>query len=109
MPRLYPRSNQEPMINLTNGSVQNAGGVGVPNGKIVLQLNSDCTVIASPGTVVSAIPITFRFDANGNLLGSCKIYSNAELTPNTTYTVNLYDADGARINSQPLTWQFTQS
>lgn len=96
------------MIKLINGNVQGAGGVVVPNGSITLQLTQDAALIASPGQVVSAIPITFKFDSSGNLLGSCQVWSNAELTPQTQYTVTFYDQSGARL-TQPVFWQFTQA
>jgi hypothetical protein len=96
------------LIKLTNGSVQDAGGVVQPLGYLVLQLNADATVIATPGTVVRARPITFRFDSSGNLSGSCQIYSNAELTPQTQYQVSFFDKNNSRL-SDPQTWQFTQS
>jgi|SRR5215471_913013 len=96
------------MITLTNGSVQTAGGVVAPNGYLVLQLTQDCTLIASPATVVKAIPVQFRFDASGNLSGSCKIYSNAELQPGTQYQVRFLDANKSPI-SDPMLWQFTQA
>ena len=95
------------MITLTNGGVQNASSVAVANGYLVLQLNGDTTVIASPGTVVSAIPVTFRFDSSGNLKGSCKVYSNAELTPQTQYNVTFKDANGNPLAR--MVWQFDQA
>lgn len=96
------------MIKLINGNTQTAGGVAVPNGSITLQLTADATLIASPGQVVSAVPIRFKFDATGNLLGSCQIWSNAELSPQTQYQVFFYDQNGADI-SKPILWQFNNA
>jgi hypothetical protein len=36
------------MITLEGGNIQNAGGIGIPNGSITLQLNVDATIIATP-------------------------------------------------------------
>ena len=96
------------MITLTNGAVQGANGVLNANGSLSLQLTADANVIGSPIYVVAALPVTFRFDANGNLLGSCKVWSNAELSGNTQYAVNFYDNNNARLGN-PAVWQFTQA
>lgn len=96
------------MITLTGGKIQGPGGVIVQNGYISFGLQVDSTVIATPAIVVSTIPVEFRFDGSGNLLGSCKIYSNIELTPQSGYTVNLYDANHSLVNADPMTWVFGQ-
>src|ERR1051326_255142 len=95
------------MITLINGNVQSAGNVLNANGSIVFQLTQDARTVAGPGYVVAAIPVTFRFDSNGNLLGSCKIWSNAELQPQTQYNVTFYDQNNARLSS--ALWQFDQA
>lgn len=96
------------MINLTGGNVQTLAGVAVPGGSLTLQLNGDAVVIATPGFVPSAYQRTFPFDSTGNLSGSCKLWSNAELNPpGTQYLVTFKDANGSRISNQ--IWQFTQS
>jgi len=97
------------LITLTGGNIQAAGGVKVPNGSIELTLEVDCTLVSGSAQVVAAIPIKFNFDSTGNLSGSCKIWSNAELSPSTGYLVNFYDADGARVNQDPVTWVFNQA
>lgn len=98
------------MIKLVGGNVQSLAGLVVPRGKVILTLSGDASILASPfGLVMSSIPITFQFDDSANLLGTCQIWSNAELTPATQYTVTFYDADGARINQAPLYWQFAQT
>lgn len=96
------------MINLINGAVQSAQGILNGNGSLQLLLSQDSTLLSGPGYVVSAIPVTFRFDGNGNLLGSCKIWSNFELSGSTFYYVTFYDQNNARIGN-PATWQFTQA
>ena len=104
------------MITLINGHIQSPNNVPVANGYIELILNTDATVIASPnGQVVAAEPITFRLDANGNLLGTCQIWSNAELNPQnisglgTWYNVTVFDQNLARLNTTAFQWQFTQT
>lgn len=96
------------MITLINGNAQSAGGSLLANGSLVLQLNQDARLLSGPGYVASGISVTFRFDANGNLLGSCKVWSNAELSGNTFYNVTFYDQNNSRIGN-PATWQFTQA
>lgn len=96
------------MITLTNGNVQNVSALAQPLGSMSMQLSQDAVVIAAPfGFVAGSIPVRFRFDAAGNLLGSCKVYSNAELSPATQYLVNFYDQNGSRINTNPVIWQFS--
>lgn len=98
------------MIFLTKGNTQTLGGLIVPGGSLQLVLQTDCTIIATPfGQVLSGIPKRFSFDSTGNLLGTCPIWSNAELSPSTGYLVNFYDADGARINANPFVWVFSQT
>ena len=108
------------MIILQNGNIQNPSGINIPNGQITFQLNVDATVVASPYGIIPAQEIiTFQFDENGDILpngsaAAAQIYSNAELNPQnenglgTYYLVTLYDANGARINSVPMWWQFTE-
>jgi hypothetical protein len=98
------------LITLINGHVQGPNNVAVANGSISLQLQSDSQVIASPfGQVEAGIPVTFKFDANGNMPASAQIWSNAELTPSgTSYLVNFYDQNGARTNVTPMVWIFSQ-
>jgi hypothetical protein len=104
------------VITLTGGHIQDAGGIGIPNGSIALQLNVDATIIATPfGFVASANPVVFQFDSTGNLVQPVKIWSNEELNPQneiglgTYYMVTLYDANGARVNQVPMWWQFTEA
>jgi hypothetical protein len=82
---------------------------------MTLQLNVDGTVIAAPyGIVLANEPVLFQFDSTGNLQSGAQIYSNAELQPQnsnglgTYYLVTFYDANGARINKNPMWWQFTE-
>jgi hypothetical protein len=96
------------LITLTNGNVQNVSALTQPLGSMSMQLSQDAVVIAAPfGFVAGSVPVRFRFDAAGNLLGSCKVYSNAELSPATQYLVNFYDQNGSRINTNPVIWQFS--
>lgn len=98
------------MIKLTGGAVQSAGGVTVPSGYIELTLSTDTAVIATSGQVVSGVTLRFQFDTSGNLLGTCQIYSNAELNPaGTYYTVNLYSQTMSRLNANPFVWIFGQA
>ena len=109
------------MITLENGGIQSAANIFVPNGSISFSLNVDATVIASPfGFVCADIPVVFQFDSNGNILpnspaAAAQIWSNAELNPQndiglgTYYLVTLYDQNGARLNSVPMWWQFTEA
>ena len=83
-------------------------------------MNVDATIVATPfGIIPAQAIITFQFDENGDILPNtpaavAQIYSNAELNPQnenglgTYYLVTLYDANGARINSVPMWWQFTE-
>jgi hypothetical protein len=95
------------LITLINGNAQSAAGVSLANGSIVLQLNQDATLLAGPGYVAGSVPVTFRFDSSGNLLGTCRVWSNAELSGNTWYNVTFYDQNNARLST--ATWQFTQA
>ena len=104
------------MITLINGNVQSPAGLVVPDGSISFQLNVDATIIAAPyGIVLASETVIFQFDANGNLQSGAKIYSNAELEPQnsnglgTYYLVTFYDANGARINKNPMWWQFPEA
>lgn len=104
------------MITLTNGNVQNPAALAVPNGSVTFNLNVDATVIAAPyGFVSAAEPVVFQFDSTGNIQSGAQIYSNKELQPQnslglgTYYLVTFYDANGARINKNPMWWQFSQA
>lgn len=100
--------------------MQNPSGINIPNGQITFQLNVDATILANPyGIIPGQEIITFQFDENGDILPNApaavaQIYSNLELNPQnenglgTYYLVTLYDANGARINSVPMWWQFTE-
>ncbi len=103
-------------ITLTSGNIQTPGGLVVPNGSMELQLNTDGTIIASPGgQVMSSIPVLFDFDNTGNLAASSQIWSNAEMNPQnnqglgTWYYVSFFDANGSKINRSPFIWQFPQA
>jgi hypothetical protein len=104
------------MITLTLGRVQSPSSLVVPNGSVVFQLNMDARVIADPGGQVSSeIDIVFQFDATGNLIQPCLLWSNLELNPRhvdgmaTYYLVTFYDANGARINARPMWWIFPKA
>jgi hypothetical protein len=51
----------------------------------------------------------------GDLVQPAQLFSNAELNPQninglgTFYFVTFYDANGARINKNPMIWQFTEA
>lgn len=94
------------MINLINGNFQDASGNLLARGTLTLQPTADAAVVASPGQVVNAIPISFPI-VNGVLSGKCQIYSGVELTPQIQYLVTVYDANGARLTNTVL-WFFTQ-
>ena len=108
------------MITLIVGDPQNCSALIVPNGSVAFQLNVDGMVIAAPhGFVSSEVPVTFQFDANGNIqpnapAAAAQIYSNAELNPRnatglaTYYLVTFYDANGARISEGQMWWQFPE-
>jgi len=104
------------MITLTNGHVQTPAGLIVPNGAIAMQLNIDGTVIAAPGGIVMANEVVvFQFDSSGNIQSGAQIYSNKELQPQnslglgTYYLVTFYDPNGARLNKNPMWWQFSEA
>lgn len=109
------------IIQLTNGLPQSPASLIVPNGSVGFQLNVDATVIAPPyGFVAASIEIVFQFDATGLIqpnapAAAAQIYSNKELQPQnsiglgTYYLVTFYDADGARINKNPMWWQFPEA
>jgi len=103
-------------ITLTSGNIQSPAGLVVPNGSMELQLNTDATIIASPGgQVMSSIPVLLNFDNTGNLDTGSQIWSNAELNPQnnqglgTWYYVSFFDANGSKINRSPFIWQFPQA
>ena len=103
------------MITLEFGHIQNAANVALANGSITFQLNVDATVISAPyGFVAAAAEVVFQFDATGNLIQPCQIWSNIELNPQnseglgTYYLVAIYDANGAKV-SGPMWWQFTEA
>jgi len=109
------------MINLVNGNPQNLSGLIVPNGHVDFQLNVDATVVAAPyGFVSGQVVVTFQFNALGQIqpnapATAAQIYSNVELNPQnsiglgTYYLVTFYDQNDARINHNPMWWQFTQA
>ena len=101
------------MITLVSGNIQNPSGLAQPNGSIGFQLNIDATIIAAPyGIIPAELEVVFQFDATGNLIQPCQIYSNLELNPQnsiglgTLYLVTFYDQNGARLNKSPMLWQF---
>jgi len=106
------------MINLVNGYPQGCNGLIVPDSSISFALNVDATVIAPPyGFVAAQEVVTFQFNALGQIqpnapASAAQIYSNLELSPQnanglgTYYLVTFYDANGARINKNPMWWQF---
>ena len=103
-------------ITLTSGNIQDPSGKIVAGGSMELQLNTDATIIASPGgQVMSSIPVMLNFDSTGNLAAGSQIWSNAELNPQnsdglgTWYYVTFFDPNGARINRDPFIWQFPQA
>lgn len=108
------------MITLINGLPQGCNGLIVPSGSITFQLNVDATIIASPyGFVAANEEIVFQFNSAGQIQPNppaiaAQIYSNLELTPQnsnglgTYYLVTFYDANGARINKNPMWWQFIE-
>jgi hypothetical protein len=93
------------MITLTGGNFQDGSG-NLLNGSVQLMLSQDSGIVGAPGYVVSLIPVTFRIIA-GVLSGSCRIYSNAELSVSTYYIVNFFDQNNSRVGN-PAQWQFTQ-
>jgi hypothetical protein len=109
------------MITLINGNPQNLAGLIVPNGHVDFQLNVDATVVAAPyGFVSGQVVVTFQFNAVGQIqpnspAAAAQIYSNTELNPQnsiglgTYYLVTFYDQNDARINHNPMWWQFTQA
>lgn len=107
------------MINLTNGLPQGPDNLIVPNGSISFQLNIDGEVIAPPyGFVAADKIVVFQFNALGliqpNTGAAAQIYSNLELNPQnsmglgTYYLVTFYDQNNARINKNPMWWQFQE-
>src|SRR5947209_7615771 len=97
------------MIQITNGNFQTANGTKIANGTLVLQLSQDASVIATPGQIVAAIPIRVPLDATGNISGTVNIWSNAELSPSTTYEANILDANGANVWSVAQKWYLPNS
>lgn len=99
------------MITLVNGNFADAAGNPI-NGSLQLRLNLAARVVANPGQVVAATPILFSV-VNGNLSGTCQIYSNAELLPQnatglaTLYFVALFDQNGACLSDAATRWQFS--
>jgi hypothetical protein len=101
------------VITLTGGHFQCASGAPLANGSIVLQLNMDAQIIASPfGQVPAKVPMVLQLNALGALAANAKIWSNAELMPQlsnvllgTYYLVTLYDVNGAAV-SDPMWWIF---
>jgi hypothetical protein len=102
------------MITLVGGNVQGPSNVVVPRGTLQLQLNVDATIIPDGGIVFANVPAFFSFDASGNLIPPCPIWSNAELSPQnqnglgTWYSAAFFDINGAQVSRPGLTFQFTQ-
>src|ERR1700722_12879883 len=103
------------VITLTAGHDQNQGGMAVPNGSVTFRLNTDASILTSPYGLIPAEQIlAFQFDTSGNLVQPAQLYSNAELDPQNTnglgtfYFVTFYDANGARLNKNPMSWQFPE-
>ena len=107
-------------ITLINGYPQGPNSLIVPNGSISFQLNVDATVVAAPGGFVAAdLVVVFQFNSAGqiqpNTGNAAQIYSNAELNPQdssglgTYYLVTFYDQNGARLNKNPMWWQFPEA
>jgi len=97
------------MITLSNGNLQSLAGVNPANCSIEFSLPVDCTLISSPGILLSGLQATFNFDTHGNLIGTCQIWSGSEFTPSGVgYTVNIFDQNGARL-AGPLIWVFNQT
>lgn len=97
-------------ITLSNGGIQDAEGNALALGTVVLQLSNDAvTNDASPNKLVSAnVPIIINLDANGNVTGTPKIWSNSELTPSgTSYSVMAFTAAGAQAWRAAQNWVFT--
>jgi hypothetical protein len=106
-------------ITLTNGHIQGANiQLIMPLGWMELTLNVDATIIAPPfGQVLAGVTDVVYFDTSSNVIttgGNNVIWSNLELNPQlspvllgTWYIVNFYNSNGARLNIQPQTWQFT--
>jgi len=94
------------MITITNGKFQSLSGGPLANGILTLMLSTDSTVIGSNQNVVAGIPIVFQLDSSGDVPVSSKIWSNAELTQTTYYSVRLYDANGTPVLRFPLNWIF---
>jgi hypothetical protein len=99
------------VITLVNGNFEDAAGNAV-NGSLQLRLNLAARVVANPSQVVAATPILFSV-VNGNLSGTCQVYSNAELLPQnatglaTLYFAALFDQSGARLSDEATRWQFS--
>ena len=108
-------------INLVNGFPETPSGIIIPNGYVTFQLNVDATVVAAPGGFVgSDTPVTFQFNALGQIqpnppAATAQIYSNAELNPQnsvglgTYYLVTFYTQSGARLNQNAMWWQFPEA
>lgn len=103
------------MITLVGGLFQNSSNNPVALGSMVFELNMDAQVIAPPyGFVTSEIPIIFQFDKFGNIQAGAQLWSNLELSPAivdglaTLYFVTIYNANGERLNSIPMWWQFIE-
>jgi hypothetical protein len=96
------------MITIQNGGYQTATGAPIAGAKLVLQLSSDAQTIAAPGHVVYAVKKEITLDSDGNAPAT-SIYSNAELTPATHYTVTLLSASGSHLWARPQRWQLSES
>jgi hypothetical protein len=95
------------MITLINGGYRTADNQPIAGAKLVLQLSSDAQLIAT-GHVVYGIKKEILLDASGNAPAT-QIYSNAELTPSTHYTVTLLSASGSHLWARPQRWQFSEA
>lgn len=99
-------------ITLENGGFQDAAGNLLANGTLVLQLSNDAvTNDASPeNQICGNVPILVTLDSNGNVKGTPKIWSNAELTPlGTYYSATAFTASGATAWRNTQSWVFSQS
>jgi hypothetical protein len=101
-----------PNLTLQGGNFQNASGVVIAGGKLVLQLSHDENYASGPAQIVGEPKFSVILDSNGNIPTNpaFSVYSNDTLTPaGSFYIVRLFDATGAEVWASPQLWTLTSS
>lgn len=78
---------------------QGPSGTVAAKGYLLLSLSQNAKIISGGGQVYSNLPIIIQLDANGLIPAGTQIFANDELTPTTTYLVDLQDVNRSRLDT----------